>query len=68
MWRVPFVVDSVLSHAGFPVSKTIRGVIVDHADSLHKRIADCRADEVETKLFLALAHLFRLPGFCRDLC
>lgn len=41
------------------VTITVLGVVHDHSRSLHQRITNGRADERETRLFQAFAHLYR---------
>lgn len=48
--------------AKFAMAKAIGGVIVDHADGLHKGVADGGADEFEAALFHVLAHRVGLLG------
>ena len=48
------------------IAKAIHGMVVDHANGLHKSITDCRADEIEAALFQVFAHRFSFRGFSGD--
>ena len=50
----------------FFTSEAVNGVIVHHADSLHKGVADCRAGKLEASFFQLLAHSIRLMAGGRD--
>lgn len=50
----------------FGVAKAIDQVIVDHADGLHKSIANGGADKIESPFLEVLAHSVRFGGACGD--
>src|SRR5581483_4634099 len=56
---------------GFPrelsVAEAADDVVVDHADRLHERIADRRADEAEAAALEVAAHRLRVVRFRGDL-
>ncbi len=48
------------------VTKTVRGVIVNHAHGLHVGVTNRTADKLEAAFFKILAHLIRLRRGDRD--
>ena len=42
-----------------PITKTVRGVVIDHADGLHEGVDDSGAYEGETALFQVFADFLR---------
>jgi hypothetical protein len=50
----------------FIVPKTVRGMIVDHADGLHECIADCGTDETEPVFLKIFAYFVGKICLCRD--
>ena len=53
--------------AQFLIPEAIRRMVIDHADGLHKRIADRRSHERKTSFLEIFAHGFSFRCLRRDL-